>query len=142
MKADYPYSQFTDAQDCEILLKSYRNYVNCGELDDTNYVLPYKAYTKRNKLKDDIYKPKNDNNDDSDKKNENGDNNDNGGDNEEKGASGTLQNGEESSPDKDGDLGSSEESPKGKELVERQKWEVTAVQDDQQGACGVDTEDS
>ena len=128
----------TDAQDCEILLKSYRNYVNCGELDDGNYVLPYKAYTKRNKLKDDIYKPKNNDNNDNngDKHNDNGDNV------KERDTSGKVQNGETSSLDKDGELGSKEESPKGKELIERQKWEVTAVEDDQQGACGVDKENS
>ena len=94
-------------------------------------MLPYNAYSKRNKLKNDANKTKNDEN----KDNDNGDN-----DNKDKDKSRSVQNGETSN--KDGGSGNTAEPVKGRELVERDKWEVTAVEDAQQGACGVDKEKS
>ena len=133
----------TDAQDCEILLKRFRNY-SSGELADY-FVLPvpYKANTKPNKLKDDIYKPKIDDKDaDGDNNKANSDSNDSKDNTKERDTSIKVQNGETNtcSSVKDGEHGGKEESPKGVEVVERKKTELTAFKDKQQGACGVDNE--
>lgn len=116
LKSDYPPSPYNDVQDCDVLSKSYRNYLNLGDTDsyDGLYMLPHGAYGSKGKVKTDE--------DSGDVKN------DSLGDSDTGDAENMQTNGEVSED--------TEESCKGKELVEKEKWEVTPVSTAQEGSSG------
>ena len=116
LKSDYPPSPYNDVQDCDVLSKSYRNYLNLGDTDsyDGLYMLPHGAYGSKGKVKTDE--------DSGDVKN------DGLGDSDTGDAENMQTNGEVSED--------TEESCKGKELVEKEKWEVTPVSTAQEGSSG------
>lgn len=120
-KSDYPPSPYDDVQDCDVLLKSYRNYVNIGDTDSSDglYMLPHNAYGNKHKRKEDSSKTDNGDDDDSGKGSDNA-------------TASCVQNGQ-----KNGEVSEdTEDSVKGKELVEKEKWEVTPVPTAQEGTSG------
>lgn len=126
-KTDYPQSPFTDNQDCEILLKSYRNYVNMGDTDsyDCLYMLPHNAYGNKHKRTGEASSANNNDDDDGNSNDNNEDDNDTeqGSDN-----IATSVGNEEAHSSNNNDVSDNEEdSVKGKELVQKEKWEVTPV---------------